>query len=186
MLQTTPQTPFWEPVLPCIKGKKLVRTLTKFYLCLFQQLKILSVLYQAAWAPARTVFTQVQRTAAVTLEFWWILEVSGSWVQIFGLDYRHELSSWLYLNRKTFLALVSAQCLKAMEHITLWGNPYGVMGNRKEGRVQNWLCFVFMLLAAVTRTWISFVGSWDFLSKQSGMHIPGCLHAINVTWKSRL
>ena len=130
MLQTPPQTPFWEPMTPCAKGKKLVRTL-KFYLCLFQQLKLSSMLYQAAWAPERTAFIQVQRTAAATLEFWWILEVSGSQVRVFGLDYRRELSSWLYLDRKTFLALASAQCLKATEHITLWGNPYGVMGNRK-------------------------------------------------------
>lgn len=110
--------------------------------------------------PSNDTFSANAETAAVTSEFGWILEVSGSRVWIFGLEYRQELSSWLYLDRKAFLALVSAQCLKAMEHITLWGNPSGVTANWKggQGTEPTLLC-----LHPVGSSDLDIVaGSWDF------------------------
>lgn len=55
-------------------------------------------------------------------------------MRVFGLDDRRELSSGLYLDRKTFPALAPAERLKAVEHMTLRGDPYGGMGNRKGGQ----------------------------------------------------
>lgn len=50
--------------------------------------------------PETTAFIQERKSTVVTSEFSRILLVPGPQVWIFGLDYRQELSAWLYLVRK--------------------------------------------------------------------------------------